>query len=257
MTSFYTALYAMVQAKHSGATGTVVAANPEIYAVGTKFLVDATGCELLGQIDGGLYNKIRNSVLEVMNRKSSKTVEVEWQGAALKVFIDPIYPEARLIIMGGGHIALPLVSIGKMLNYEVIVLDDRIDFANSARFPQAAQVICRDFETGIREVSFDANTYVVIVTRGHRHDKTCLSLVLTQGIPAYVGMIGSRRKVEALFQELRQTGFSEEELNRVYAPIGLDLGAQSPEEIAVSIMAEIIMVSRYGYSKGLKRKQGE
>lgn len=252
----YERLNFLMDSKKNGALGTVVAGCPEICPAGAKFLVDETGDDLAKEIPEPLFLLLQEALPEIIRNKKPQVMEVVFQEVPLKIFIDPVYPQERVIILGGGHIALPLVSMAKLLNYQVTVIDDRPLFAAADRFPQADLVRCEDFSKAIREMSFDRNTYVIIITRGHQHDQTCLAEVLRQPQPAYIGMIGSKRKVSALFAELRKLGCDQESLDRVYAPIGLDIGAQTPEEIALSIMAEVVMVNRYGFSRGLKMKQG-
>lgn len=252
----YERLNFLMDSKKTGALGTVVAGCAEICPAGAKFLVDEAGRDLAREIPEPLFLMLREALPEIIRNKKPQVMEVVFQEVPLKIFIDPVYPQERVIILGGGHIALPLVSIAKLLNYQVTVIDDRPLFAAAERFPQADLIRCEDFTKAIREMSFDRNTYVIIITRGHQHDQTCLEEVLKQPQPAYIGMIGSKRKVSALFAELRSLGCDQEKLDRVYAPIGLDIGAQTPEEIALSIMAEVVMVNRYGFSRGLKMKQG-
>ncbi|OLN32691.1 XdhC family protein [Desulfosporosinus metallidurans] len=257
MIEFYAALNRWVNDNRLGVTGTIVSGKLSKCPVGSKFLTDENGQDVLGQIDAELMTLLEESIQDVLRIKTPKLIELEFLNESVKVFLDPILPQARLLILGGGHIAVPLAEMGKLLEFQVSVVDDRPSFANSARFQQVSQVLCQDFETAIREFEFDANTYIIIVTRGHRHDKTCLAEVLKKTKPAYIGMIGSRRKVAALFEDLREDGFSEAELKSVHAPIGLDIGAQTPAEISVSIMAEIIMIRRFGYSSGLKTQGGK
>lgn len=255
MIEFYAALNQCVKDNRLGVTGTIISGHLNHCLVGTKFLTDETGRDVLGHVDAELMALLEESILDVLNLKTPRLITVTYDNESVKVFIDPILPQARLLILGGGHIAIPLATMGNLLEFQVSVVDDRPYFANPARFQQISQVLCQDFETAIRKFVFDANTYVIIVTRGHRHDKTCLAEVLKKTKPAYIGMIGSQRKVAALFEDLREDGFSEAELKTVYAPIGLDIGAQTPAEISVSVMAEIIMVRRFGYSSGLKTKR--
>lgn len=245
-------LYTLIQAKSSGLLGTLVSGKTEGLFQGLKFLVDGEGSLLQGDISEELFLLLREPIQGVLTNNKPKLIQVNYRETPLQIFFDPIFPTARLLILGGGHIALPLVRIGKLLNYEVTVVDDRPSFANPGRFPEADVVLCQGFKIALREFEFDANTYVIIVTRGHRHDQTCLEEVLKKPHTAYTGMIGSRRKVATLLGNLREEGCSEEDINKVYTPIGLDIGAQTPEEIAVSIMAELISVNRYGYSQGLK-----
>lgn len=251
MKDIYSALNEMLFEKRSGATGTVVAGS-NASLTGKKFLVDEKGELLSSELPETLYSLLKESVVSVIKTREPKVLFCEENNLQYKVFIDPIYPNAHLIILGGGHIALPLADIAKILGYEITVVDDRMSFANTARFPVVDHVICESFQKAIAGLTFTPNSYVVIVTRGHKHDKTCLSEILNKPAPAYVGMIGSRRKVTALFEELEFEGFDSKKFQSVHAPIGLDIGAQTPEEIALSIMAEITMVNHYGFSKGLK-----
>ncbi len=254
MDNFYPALDSLFTSNEKGIIGTVVVGHPSCYPTGTKFLIDSQGKICWGDFNLQILNP--EDLQEVFRTKQSKVIDCLWQEINMEVFLDPINPKPHLIVLGGGHIALPLVNLGKMLDFQVSVIDDRLSFANQERFWQADQVYCEDFRKAIRQLKFDNNTYVIIVTRGHRHDKTCIEEVLAQPRAAYVGMIGSRRKVAALFREVSADGFTDEQLQGIYTPIGLDIGAQTPEEISVSIMAEIIMVNRLGYSEGLKNRNG-
>lgn len=156
---------------------------------------------------------------------------------------EPFYSEGRLIILGGGHIAKPLAKYGSEIGFEVTVVDDRPSFANPGRFPEASVVLCESFDECFKKLKVNASDYVVIVTRGHRHDAVCLRQVL--GLyPEYLGMIGSKRRVKSLLEQLSEEGFDKEELNEVIAPIGLEIGAITPEEIAISIIAQIISKKR-------------
>ncbi|MCC5908901.1 MAG: XdhC family protein [Clostridiaceae bacterium] len=165
------------------------------------------------------------------------------------ILIEPFFPKPRLIIFGGGHIAKPLSEFGDKVGFTIAIIDDRPFFANSNRFPEASQVICEDFENSFNLLQPNKTDFMVIVTRGHRHDETCLRKTLNYN-PAYIGMIGSKRRVQDLKNKLIQEGYSTEELNRVNTPIGLDIGAITPEEIAISIIAEVISFRRRNRNKG-------
>ncbi len=159
------------------------------------------------------------------------------------LFVEPISSEPTLYLFGGGHVAQQIAPLAKMVGFKVVVLDDRPDYANRDRFPVADDIVVEDFARVAERVPVEENSYLVIVTRGHMHDYTVLKQFLRS--PArYIGMIGSRRKRDALYRRLLEEGFSEEELARVHAPIGLDIGAETPEEIAVSVVAEMIKVRR-------------
>lgn len=160
-------------------------------------------------------------------------------GAALKVFIERLKPSPTLLIVGAGHIAQPLCRIGKMLGFEVVVLDDRVSFANRQRFPEADRVIAEPFGETLRQFPITTSTYIVLVTRGHAHDEQALQQVIASNA-AYVGMIGSKRHSREVLRRMAAQGFPNDAIERVYTPIGLDIGAQTPEEIAVSIMAEVV-----------------
>jgi xanthine dehydrogenase accessory factor len=154
-------------------------------------------------------------------------------------------PKPRLIILGGGHIAVPLAALGCMLCFEVTVFDDRPFFADRRRFPGAA-VICEGFEKAVSQAAVRKGDSVVIVTRGHRYDQTCLRGVLGGEIPDYMGMIGSRRRVAIARRQMEEEGYDPEVVRLLHSPIGLPIGAVTPEEIALSIMAEIVQERRVG-----------
>lgn len=158
--------------------------------------------------------------------------------------MEPYFPEPRLIVLGGGHIAKPLVEFGARLGFLVTVIDDRPSFANAGRFPDAERVICESFEKCFNLFPVNESAYVVIVTRGHRHDLDCLRQVLNHHA-AYIGMIGSKRRVQSVKEQLLSEGYSQEQLNKVNAPIGLDIGAVTPDEIAISIIAQVIRYRRF------------
>lgn len=147
----------------------------------------------------------------------------------------------RLILCGGGHVSLELAHIAARLEFEVVVIDDRPEFANDARFPMVHQVLCMPFEEALDQLGSRDTDFYAILTRGHAFDKECLAHVL-RGQYAYVGMIGSRTKVAAVYKALREEGFSQEMLDGVHSPIGLSIGGQTPAEIAVSIAAQLVQV---------------
>ncbi len=160
------------------------------------------------------------------------------------ILIEPYFPKPRLIILGGGHVAKPVAEFGVKVGFSVVVVDDRPSFANPSRFPEADEVICDSFENCFPQLNIRKSDFVVIVTRGHRHDGICLRNTLAYN-PAYIGMIGSKRRVKAMKEELLDEGYSKERImDGVNAPIGLDIGAVTPEEIAISIIAQVISFRR-------------
>jgi len=160
-----------------------------------------------------------------------------------RYLIEPFFPEPRLIVFGGGHIAKPLVALGAMIGFLVTVIDDRPSFANRERFPLAQRVLCESFDKCFDQLNLNGSAYVVIVTRGHRHDLDCLRGTLKY-TTAYVGMIGSKRRVRGVREILLKEGFPEELVEKVNAPIGVPIGAATPEEIAISIIAQVIRFRR-------------
>ncbi len=173
-----------------------------------------------------------------------RLVEVSGEaGNKVEVFLEPSVVAPHLLILGAGHISRPLVKLASILGYTTTVVDDRPAFANTARFPEATQVVCRYFEQFLENAEVGPGTFVVIVTRGHQHDLECLREMI--GKPAsYIGMIGSRRKVRAVFDQLAAEGVPADRLKEVHSPIGLKIGSETPEEIALSILAEVVQVWR-------------
>ncbi|MDO4487155.1 MAG: XdhC family protein [Bacillota bacterium] len=157
-----------------------------------------------------------------------------------RTYIRKFIPRERLIILGAGHIAQPLCRIGAMLDFDVTVADDRSSFANIDRFPDAANVVCDNFMNAIKGIKIRDTDYVCVVTRGHRWDGDCLREIFKGTQPAYLGMIGSRRRVAGLFSLLEEEGYKHELVSSVHAPIGIDIKAVTPAEIAISICAQLV-----------------
>ena len=155
-------------------------------------------------------------------------------------------PSERLIVLGGGHISQPLCHIAAMLGFEVIVVDDRPDFANEKRFPDVSAILCDEFRKVIRGLQINGRDYVCVVTRGHQWDGDCLREILQGTHPFYLGMIGSRRRVKGLYDLLEKEGFDRKVLEDIHSPIGLPISATTPTEIAVSICAELVEHRRSG-----------
>ena len=175
----------------------------------------------------------------------------------VRIFCDTLGQEKQIVICGAGHVSIPVIKMAVMMDCEVIVLEDRPMYADHARQAGASQVICEPFEEGLDKIEGSADTYFVILTRGHRYDQICLEKIARKE-HAYIGMIGSRRRTTLVKQSLAEKGIDKEVLDAVYTPIGLDIGAQTPAEIGVAIIAEIIEVKNkkkqtYGYSKEIMR----
>ena len=159
-----------------------------------------------------------------------------------RFFIEPTFVPGTVFIFGAGHVSQQVAEIASLVKFRTVVLDDREKFANSQRFPKVDQiVVLTSFEKAFADLEIDSDSYVVIVTRGHLHDKTVLEQALRTKA-GYIGMIGSRRKRDILYQTLLSEGFTQDDIDRVHCPIGLNIGGDSPEEIAVSIVAELIKV---------------
>ena len=177
--------------------------------------------------------------------------------AGTRVFREMLGGEKKFVICGGGHVSIPIIQMGLMIGCQVTVLEDRPKFADNARRAGATEVICEPFADGLQKIAGDEDTFFIIVTRGHRYDQTCLESIARKP-PAYIGMIGSRRRVKIVKEAIIAGGADPEVVNHVYTPIGLDIDAETPEEIAVAVLAEIIEVKNkrkrgHGYSREIMR----
>jgi xanthine dehydrogenase accessory factor len=232
-----------------------VTASPDASAVG-RHMVVWLDAEPLGDLGlAGLESRIAAEAREVLRGRNHRTLRYDGEAGSTVLFVEVQHRPPELIVVGAGHIAVPLARLGTLCNFTVTVLDDRPQFANRQRFPEADQVLA----TSLRETMagwvaggrMGPDTYVVLVTRGHQYDVDCLLEILDEPL-AYIGMIGSQRRVRTVFNLLSQEmGIPAEKFDRVYAPIGLDIGARTPPEIAVCIMAEIIKVLRGGSARSI------
>lgn len=197
---------------------------------------------------GMISNDISRKVIPaepITDEKGRRTAKVTLiTGGESLTITEPVLPQERLIILGGGHIAKPLCQFAAKCGFTVYLVDDRPEFANAQRFPDASRIICDSFGNAIKQLHITPFDYVAILTRGHRNDSDCLRTILPGTFPAYLGMIGSRRRVKAQLEMLTEEGYDEEKLKRICTPIGLKIGSVTPAEIAVSIMAEVISYRR-------------
>ncbi len=171
----------------------------------------------------------------------SEKKDLSWK--QMEVLLEPIFSEPTVYIFGGGHVSQQLVPLAKRVDFKVVVIDDREMFANRDRFPEADEIRVTEFEKCFDQLPIDDSSYIVIVTRGHLYD----GVILEQAVNTharYIGMIGSKKKISLLYQNLMKKGVSKSTLDRVYAPIGIDIHSETPEEIGVSIVAELIKVRR-------------
>jgi xanthine dehydrogenase accessory factor len=168
----------------------------------------------------------------------------------IDLFFEVLARPPRLVIVGAGHIAQPLAAIAHILDFDVSVLDDRPEYASPERFPDADQILVGPYRETLAGVPVDRDTHIVLVTRGHVHDQACLETVLDSDA-GYIGMIGSKRRVRTVMMHLRDAGYDVERLEGVFAPVGLAIGAHTPAEIALAIMAEIVTVRRGASAQSL------
>jgi xanthine dehydrogenase accessory factor len=219
-----------------------------------KLLVREDG-SMVGTIGGGCVEaEVWNAARKVMETEKSKHMSFNLGqdaaydnglicGGQLDVFVEPVIPSPRAIIFGAGHISKSLCKVASLAGFCTTIVDNRDSFANRERFPEADEIFAEEYEDVFPKLSIYESTYLIIVTRGHRDDMRVLRWAATT--PArYVAMIGSKRKVLSVVKELEKDGLSREQLDRIYAPMGLEIGAISPEEIAISVAAEMIAVRR-------------
>ena len=252
---------ALLRAARDGpplASCTVLSATDGFAAVGAKMLAPQDG-PALGSIGGGpLEAAVLTRAREAIPQHLVATIAFAPDGAIVEgrraieaaeqiveVLIEVVEPAATLLVVGGGHVGRAVGEVGAMLGMEVVLLDDREEYANPERFAYPCRVICGDFDEELQRFPITANTYIVLVSRGHIVDELSLRQVVTRG-PGYVGMIGSKRRTRTVIQHLAEDGIDRESLDRVFTPIGLDIGAETPEEIAVAVLGEIILVRRGG-----------
>jgi len=229
------------------------------YLVGQRLLITPQGVADFISVPDWLKEEAVSKAKEVLTaRQKTRYCQASVPGSqdVVSLFIDLALPPPQLLIFGGGHISQPLTVIAALAGFQVTVVDDRPLFANRQRFRHADKIICCEFKDALWQVSIHSETYIVIVTWGHRSDEECLRGVLDKKA-AYIGMIGSLRRVKGIKNRLKEEGIDKESLRRIFSPIGLSIGAQTPGEIAVSIMAEIISVRRHGRGREISLKEGE
>jgi xanthine dehydrogenase accessory factor len=237
------------------ALATIVQARGSIPSYeSAKLLVREDG-SILGTVGGGCVEaEVWNAAREVIETEQPKRLSFNLGqdaayenglicGGQLEVFIEPIVPRPKAFIFGAGHISKSLSKVATLAGFETAVIDDRESFANKERFPEADEVLAGEYEAVFPGLAVNASSYVIIVTRGHRDDLRVLRMAI--GTPAgYIAMIGSKRKVIEVVRQLEKEGIPRSSFERVHAPMGLEIGAVSPEEIAVSVVAEMIAVRR-------------
>jgi xanthine dehydrogenase accessory factor len=253
----------MRRAGQRGALATIVHTNGSIPSYESSRMLVREDGSLAGTIGGGCVEaEVWAAAKEVMQKESPRKMvfhlnnEATYDnglicGGTVEIFVEPILPQPMLYLFGGGHVSIALAKVAFSAGFAVAVIDDREAFANLQRFPMAQDVFT-SYEDAFAKIQPNTSSYLVIVTRGHKEDMRVLAWAVRTGA-RYVGMIGSKRKVLSVYKALEPEGYRPEEMERVYAPMGLDIGALSPEEIAISIVAELIAVRRNAETSAHKK----
>jgi len=244
----------MRRAGQRGALATIVHTNGSIPSYESSRMLVREDGSLMGTVGGGCVEAdVWAAAKEVMQKESPRKLvfnlnnEASYDnglicGGTVEIFVEPILPQPIVYLFGGGHVSMAVAKAAHAAGFGIGVVDDREAFANKQRFPMA-QEICTTYEEAFEKLRPNASTYLVIVTRGHKEDMRVLAWAVRT--PArYVGMIGSKRKVLSVYKALEKENYRPDEFERVFAPMGLEIGALSPEEIAISIVAELIAVRR-------------
>ena len=250
-----------------GALATIVHTNGSIPSYESSRMLVREDGSIAGTVGGGCVEAdVWAAAKDVMQKESPRKMvfhlnnEASYDnglicGGTLEIFIEPILPQPLLYVFGGGHVSMAMAKVANAAGFAVGVVDDREAFANKERFPMAQEVFT-SYQEAFDKIQPNSSTYLVIVTRGHKEDMRVLAwAVRTQA--RYVGMIGSKRKVLSVYKALEQQGYRPEEFERVFAPMGLEIGALAPEEIAISIVAELVAVRRSAAGAAHKKVQVE
>jgi len=268
-------LYSQVKSSLEGnlAVSVVTLMNSKNNGSNMKLLIDSSG-KISGKIEisNDMVDLIKENVLKKMITHAFSTIFIlaidkktlsinEYRKKNLsddlrddkKIFflVEILYPKLKLIIVGGGHVGLALAQLAEILGFEITIVDDRQEYANRERFPMAKEIYSNKISDSLNQITIDHLSYVVLVSRGHKLDEEALELVVEQKA-SYIGMIGSKRRTKIVIDNLLNRGVSPKNLNKVFTPVGLNLGGQSPGEIALSILAEIIQLIHQGDGTSLK-----
>jgi xanthine dehydrogenase accessory factor len=249
----------MRQAGERGALATIVHTNGSIPSFESSRMLVRDDGSILGTVGGGcveaeVWAAAKEVIVSEQPRKLAFNLnhDAEYDaglicGGTLEIFVEPILPQPTLYIFGGGHVSTAVAGIAHQAGFKIAIVDDRESFANKERFPMAAELFT-SYAEAFEKIQPNSSTYLLIVTRGHTGDMRVLAWALgteARGfVPRYIGMMGSKRKVIAVYQALQKEGFTRAQFDRVNAPVGLEIGALTPEEIAVSITAELIAARR-------------
>ena len=254
MLEIYQEIVSLLSKGERAALATVISSHGSApREAGAKILVKKDGTTI-GTVGGGrVEHLICKKAMDVINSSQAQVAHFDLSGeedlpgmicgGQMDIFLEPIVPTETLYLFGAGHISQSVAALGKMLGFQVAVIDPRAEFNNAERFPTADSLIVDGYDTVFSRLNIDQGSYIVIFTPGHASDEQCLQFAVGTGAK-YIGMIGSQKKVKEVKGRLLQKGISQQQLERVHAPVGLDIGAETPEEIAISILAEIIKVRR-------------
>lgn len=257
MQDLYTEIVRLREQGRRGALATIINVRGSIPSFETaKMLVRDDG-SIVGTIGGGCVEaEVWQAAKEVMRAEKPQTLRFDLNqnpkydtglvcGGTLEIFIEPVMPAAQLYLFGAGHVAASIYKVARIAGFDVTVIDDREQYANRERFPEALDIYADDFERVCAQLAPTESSFIVIVTRGHADDMRVLRWAIKNDVPSrFLGMIGSERKFLSIAKEFAAEGIGREKLERVYSPVGLDIGAITPEEIAVSVVAEMIGVRR-------------
>jgi xanthine dehydrogenase accessory factor len=253
----YTEIVRLRQEGRRGALATIINVRGSIPSFETaKMLVRDDGT-IVGTIGGGCVEaEVCEAAREVMLAEKPQTLMFNLNqnpkyntglvcGGTLEVFVEPVVPSPELYLFGAGHVAHGLYKVARMAGFDVTVVDDRDAYANRERFPEARDIYAEDFEHACAKLALTDAAFIVIVTRGHADDMRILRWILRNDVPCrYLGMIGSERKFLKIMKQLEEDGIARDKFDRVHSPVGLEIGAITPEEIAVSVVAEMIALRR-------------
>jgi xanthine dehydrogenase accessory factor len=253
----------MRRAGQRGALATIVHTNGSIPSYESSRMLVREDGSLVGTVGGGCVEAdVWAAAKEVMQKETPRKMvfnlnnEATYDnglicGGTVEIFVEPILPQPIVYVFGGGHVSMAMAKAASSAGFAIGVIDDRETFANLQRFPMAQEVFT-SYEQAFEKIQPNDSTYLVIVTRGHKEDMRVLAWA-ARTEARYIGMIGSKRKVLSVYKALEKEGYRPEEFERIYAPMGLEIGALSPEEIAISIVAELIAVRRNAQNAAHKK----
>jgi xanthine dehydrogenase accessory factor len=253
----YTEIVRLRQEGRRGALATIINVRGSIPSFETAKMLVREDSSIAGTIGGGCVEaEVIAAAQEVMREEKPQTLTFDLNqnpkyntglvcGGTLEVFVEPVLPVAQLYVFGAGHVAHALYKVARLAGFDVTIIDDRETYANRERFPEARDIYADDFEHACAQIAPNADSFILIVTRGHADDMRILRWALDNDIQCrYLGMIGSQRKFLAIRKELEGEGMAAAKFDRVHSPVGIDIGAITPEEIAVSVAAEMIAARR-------------